>query len=472
MRVARLSSVLRRPSSVARTSRVGRRALAKTSVSSPAMRGTPQSTFTRIDRSPASPMRPPSLAAPNILPANQCSLTVPCETPTGPINVGVDYFAPAAALNVEAGVKAAIQKIAPAAVFIRAYTGNNLSGWSGSGVIVDPAVISPHLKATLPPNTYVALTNHHVAYGDGNAKALVVRLADGTELPAKILRSPRNRARAIDTPADIAALLIHSDRPLATATIGDASQLEQGDFVITAGHPFGLPKLSVTRGMVSQPKQYTGDRAFPVIQTEAAINPGNSGGALVNMRGEVVGLNTFIFRNANNVGFAIPIQEQLRALRDIYTTGDHPRSTFGITWGNFPHYLRQQQGFPLDHGALVKAIDAGWISRLFLSIIGLRAGDVVTGIRVADQPSHRVAINNPFEVGQLLSWIEKLPANQLVYFTSYRPTTVDGKTTWEKRIVPYFTHTLDDKSGRLQGIPNDEPVAALEHGARTFLRAA
>lgn len=182
----------------------------------------------------------------------------------------------------------------------------------GSGVIVDAA------------QGYV-LTNHHVIEG---ADEVTVTLADGRTLSAEFIGS--------DPDTDVALMRIPAER-LTAIPLAAASALEVGDFVVAVGNPFGVGQ-TVTSGIVSA----VGRSNLPglgfqnFIQTDASINPGNSGGALVNLRGELVGINTASFNPrgsaAGNIGlgFAIPIDLARGVMQQLATTGEVRRGTLGI----------------------------------------------------------------------------------------------------------------------------------------------
>lgn len=358
---------------------------------------------------------------------NQCEVLVPCPTPTGPQKIPVEINLPGAALRgatLSRELKPAIERIAPATVFVRAYTGTDMQGWSGSGVIMTPDQLLPELRTTLPPDTYLILTNHHVASG---AKALTVTLADGTELAATPLKSRQGNQLVMDEITDCAVLVVHSPVPLATAIFGDPRTLQPGDTVITAGHPKGLPRLSVTTGIVSQPRQATGFKPFPVIQFDAAINGGNSGGPLVNIDGQVLGLNTFTFRESDDMSFAIPWPEQFTVLQRLYETGVFHRSQLDLTLAPFPLHLRALAGFPLDHGARVGRIGAG----VDLAS-GITAGDVITNLRGSTGDALPVRMNSPYDQSVIDGWIQRQPPYLPIMVEYYREVDERGKKSWRR----------------------------------------
>src|SRR5499425_791771 len=183
----------------------------------------------------------------------------------------------------------AAKRIKPAVVHIKVGT----RGATGSGVIVSS-------------DGYI-LTNNHVASA---ANELSVKLADGREL--------RARRIGVDQTTDLALIKVEAQN-LPYATLGDSSKLEQGEWVIALGSPFGLEQ-TMTAGIVSATGRQFGGTYDNYIQTDASINPGNSGGPLISMNGEVIGINTMIYSRSGGsegIGFSVPsntakkIQEQL-----------------------------------------------------------------------------------------------------------------------------------------------------------------
>ena len=178
-----------------------------------------------------------------------------------------------------------------------------------------PAVRHPQLRKEkvtslgsgfiVHPDGYV-ITNHHVV---DRARQITVELLDGRKLPADLISS--------DPEADLAVLKIHSDKPLPTLELGDSSDLMIGEPAIAVGNPLGYSH-SVSTGIVSALHRDLKDEGGEVqladlIQTDAAINPGNSGGPLLNAYGQVIGINTAIRGDAQNIGFAIAVNR----LRDM-----------------------------------------------------------------------------------------------------------------------------------------------------------
>ena len=196
----------------------------------------------------------------------------------------------------------------------------------GSGVIVDS-------------KGYI-LTNYHVTAPlptrNGTARRLAdridVQLQNGSTYEAKIV--------GVDPESDLAVLKIDANKPLPFAKIGDSASLQVGDWVIAVGSPFGFQQ-TVTAGIVSATKRVVpGTQSFgDYIQTDAAINPGNSGGPLVNMNGEVVGINSFITTRTGQfagIGFAIPSVVFLNSYNQLITEGKIQRGWLGVSMNTLP----------------------------------------------------------------------------------------------------------------------------------------
>jgi Do/DeqQ family serine protease len=225
----------------------------------------------------------------------------------------------------------------------------------GSGVIVDAK------------NGYI-LTNNHVIK---DAFEITVTLSDGREMLAEIL------GRDPDT--DIAVLQIQADK-LTRVPIGDSSHLRVGDFVVAIGNPFGLGQ-TVTSGIVSAlGRSGLGIESYEdFIQTDASINLGNSGGALVNLRGELVGINTAIFGagggNSGNIGigFAIPINMAHDIMQQLIEHGEVKRGRLGAQGQDLTPQLAQAFDLTLTSGVVITQIEIGSPAHK----AGLQVGDVV-----------------------------------------------------------------------------------------------
>ncbi|MFA7558153.1 MAG: DegQ family serine endoprotease [Hydrogenophaga sp.] len=225
----------------------------------------------------------------------------------------------------------------------------------GSGVIVDAG------------QGYI-LTNHHVI---DRAVEISVNLADGRSLRAELVGS--------DPETDVAVIKVPSER-LAALQLADSDTLRVGDFVVAVGNPFGLGQ-TVTSGIVSAlGRTGLGIEGYEdFIQTDASINPGNSGGALVNLHGELVGINTAILsRSGGNVGigFAIPINMAREVMTQIVEHGEVRRGQLGAAAQDLTPDLAMAFGIPDQRGAVVTEITPGSPA----DKAGLRSGDVILSV--------------------------------------------------------------------------------------------
>jgi serine protease Do len=204
----------------------------------------------------------------------------------------------------------------------------------GSGVIIDPKG--------------VILTNHHVVAGRGK---VVVRLQDGRTFDATEVKS--------DPRTDLAVVRIKGAGELKAARFGDSDAIEIGDWVLAIGNPFGLAE-TVTAGIISAKGRGIGiaDRE-DFLQTDAAINPGNSGGPLINLSGEIVGINTAISSRSGGyqgVGFAIPINLAKWVSKQLVATGSVKRAYLGAAIQPITPELAKEFGVSTGRGALVSRI--------------------------------------------------------------------------------------------------------------------
>ena len=226
---------------------------------------------------------------------------------------------------------------------------------AGSGVIVDAE------------NGYI-LTNHHVV---ANADQIQISLINEDSLDAEVIGS--------DAATDIALLKVEPEG-LTELPIGESDTVEVGDFVIAIGNPFGLGH-TVTSGIVSALGRTGISRngLEDFIQTDASINPGNSGGALVNMRGELVGINSAIIsRTGGNVGigFAVPSAIARSIMRQILDFGEVRRGLLGVTIQTIDEESAEVLGTEVDRGALITGIEPGSAAEE----AGLRVDDIIVGV--------------------------------------------------------------------------------------------
>ena len=229
----------------------------------------------------------------------------------------------------------------------------------GSGVVI-------------APDGYI-VTNSHVVYG---AKEMEVEFTDGTTLPATIVGD--------DPPTDLAALRIDASG-LAFAEFGDSDQLRVGQTVVAIGNPLGFDS-SVSTGVLSALgralRSQDGRLIENIIQHTAPLNPGNSGGPLVNVRGQVVGINTAIIAAAQGIGFAVPSNTANWVLGRLMTLGRVARGHLGVVGGMRPIHRRLVRHFnlPSAYGVEVVALEGDSPARR----AGLRARDLI--VRMADRP--------------------------------------------------------------------------------------
>lgn len=221
------------------------------------------------------------------------------------------------------------------------------------------------------------MTNAHVVEG---ADEVIVTLTDKREFKAKIVGS--------DKRTDVAVVKIDATG-LPAVKIGDVNRLKVGEWVMAIGSPFGLDN-SVTAGIVSAKQRDTGDY-LPFIQTDVAINPGNSGGPLLNMRGEVVGINSQIYSRSGGfmgISFAIPIDEAVRVSDQLRATGKVTRGRIGVQIGQVTKDIAESIGLGKAQGALVSAVEPDSPA----AKAGVEAGDVIIKFdgkaieKVADLP--------------------------------------------------------------------------------------
>jgi serine protease DegQ len=226
----------------------------------------------------------------------------------------------------------------------------------GSGVLVSPEGI--------------ILTNHHVI---NDADDIDVALSDGRKVKAKIIGS--------DPETDIAVLKIEAKQLPAPITLGKIESVHVGDVVLAIGNPFGVGQ-TVTSGIVSaMGRDHVGINTFEnFIQTDAAINPGNSGGALIDTRGNLIGINTAIFSNnggSMGIGFAIPVNLAKQVMESILKNGSVTRGWIGVEPQNLSKELSESLGLPSNTvGVLLSGVlEGGPAARG-----GVKPGDVLTAV--------------------------------------------------------------------------------------------
>ena len=206
------------------------------------------------------------------------------------------------------------------------------------------------------------MTNAHVVDG---ADEVVVTLTDKREFKAKIVGA--------DKRSDVAVVKINATG-LPAVKVGDVSRLKVGEWVMAIGSPFGLEN-TVTAGIVSAKQRDTGDY-LPFIQTDVAINPGNSGGPLINMRGEVVGINSQIYSRSGGfmgISFSIPMDEAIRVSDQLRANGRVTRGRIGVQIDQVTKEVAESIGLGKPQGALIRGVEEGSPAEK----AGIEAGDII-----------------------------------------------------------------------------------------------
>ncbi len=268
----------------------------------------------------------------------------------------------------ENSISAAVGKIYNAVVMIENYSNNNALG-TGSGFIYK-----------VDDDYGYIMTNHHVI---ANGNQTTVILANDTEVDGTVLGS--------DPYLDLAVVRIDKEYALQVATIGSSEQAALGDTVFTVGAPLGYEyRGSVTKGtlsgknrMVSVTVNSSDDWIMSVLQIDAAINPGNSGGPLLNVNGEVIGINSLklVKDEIEGMGFAIPIEDAMKYVEFLEKGETIERPLIGITMANVGDtYLLFQNGVRLDDDIEYGVVVISTVSGSGANKAGLKKGDVITRI--------------------------------------------------------------------------------------------
>jgi serine protease Do len=250
---------------------------------------------------------------------------------------------------------------------------------------LSPAVVAVHISRAAP-----ALSFRAVPEGSGQGSGFIIRadglvltnhhvIRDASDIRVRLIDETEHTARVVGAfpPLDVALLKFDPPAPQPVAPLGDGRALDIGEWVVAIGNPFGLGH-TVTAGIVSAkgrrdivPAGREPNMA-PFIQTDASINPGNSGGPLINIRGEVVGINTAINAAGQGIGFAVPI-DMVKIILPQLARGRVERSFLGLRFGPVPPEARSGRE-ALRRGALVREVVAGGPA----ARAGIAAGDIIT----------------------------------------------------------------------------------------------
>jgi serine protease Do len=311
-------------------------------------------------------------------------------------------------------------------MFPQSPDGEDGQGWTtppqdgvGSGVIID--------------SSGIVLTNNHVVQG---ADTVVVHLADGREFKATDIKT--------DPHSDLAVLRIQSDKSLPAGYLGNSDELSIGDWVIAIGNPFSLEQ-TVSAGIISgKGRELQSNHRMKYLQTDAAINPGNSGGPLVNLSGEVVGINTAIASNNGyyqGVGFAIPINHAKWVTEQLIKKGSVNRGYLGVQIGLMNDELARQFGVAKGQGVVVAEV----YPKTPAAEANMQDGDVI--LKFAGQEVH-----SPRDVQEL---VERAPMNKAQPVEIIR----DGKAMTLNIVIQSLPEDFGSNPRPRARVENDEPAA-------------
>ncbi len=322
-----------------------------------------QQQIERIATQPASPAPvPASMPAPTAIP-QATAAPLPAVAPSTPAEVSP--------------VVEVVQRVSPAVVTV---VNTLASGAQGSPLLGDLPFPLPDQPGgsvrrgsgsgvIISQDGYI-LTNNHVIEG---YRSLSVIFYDGSRRDATLIGA--------DPLMDLAVVKVDGPVP-GVATLGDSDALQPGETVIAIGSPLGDFRNTVTVGVVSALNRSLGANApEALIQTDAAINSGNSGGPLINLRGEVIGINTLVVRGSGlgsasveGLGFAVPSSIAKRVSEQLITNGKVVYPFLGVRFGTIDAMLALDNNLPVNAGALIAAVEAGGPA----ARAGLRSGDIVT----------------------------------------------------------------------------------------------
>jgi serine protease Do len=299
------------------------------------------------------------------------------------------------ASDTNSAVVAAVQRVGPAVVtVVNTMPRQRIYGWFGGNSVQQPK--GSGSGVIVSPQGYI-ITNNHVVAGYAS---LEVIFADGSTVPADMIGT--------DSVTDLAVIKVNVSVP-AVADLGASDQLQIGEAVIAIGSPLGDFKNTVTYGVISALGRTLdtddGTSYEKMIQTDAAINEGNSGGPLVNLAGQVVGINTAIVRGNSNssavaegLGFSIPSQTVSEITSQLVAKGYVERPYLGARWQLISPEIAQFNNLPMQWGVYINAVVSGGTADL----AGVRAGDIITRLGadpIADQSGFANLLNH-HQVGE------------------------------------------------------------------------
>ena len=288
--------------------------------------------------------------------------------------------------DLEEALVSLADKVRPSVVSLSAYVppspsirrqGNNsgMPASAGSGVIIDGI-------------NGIIVTNGHVVRGSGKVK---VTLLGGEEKVGTVLGA--------DEDTDIAVVQIETKKPLSTSVLGDSSGLKIGQLVVAVGNPYGLND-TLTFGIISglNRENVNLSRYEDFIQTDASINPGNSGGPLLNIRGDIIGINTAIINYAQSIGFAIPSNIVRNVVDDLLKFGEVRRGWLGVGIELVTEKIAQQVKGKAGEGVWVNSVFEGDPAHQ----AGIRIGDVILKIggTSVGSPNRMIRLIGAFSPGQ------------------------------------------------------------------------
>ncbi len=265
----------------------------------------------------------------------------------------------------------------------------------------------------------VIVTNRHVVPAGTTSVNIV--LSDGTKLDKVTVLG-----RTTDSdPLDIAFLKVTDTKgkTLKPVKLGDSSKMQVGDKVVAIGNALGQFQNTVTSGIISgygrdleagDSSGSSTEQLQDLFQTDAAINQGNSGGPLVNINGEVIGVNTAVAGNAQNLGFAIPVNDINSLIKSVFATGKVERPFLGVHYISITDDYAAENNLPTKRGAYIQTGDGGVVSGSPAATAGLKGGDIIT----------KVNGNDVNENNSLSTLLGRYPVGQKVTLTVIR----DGKT--------------------------------------------